>query len=98
MLTQEMLVPVEETLLAGDYRRLWLNDAHALGQIAETLADALGCGGPLGASEDEPLPDPLALAGVAADRIAMLEAMLTVTHGLVAPQNISSMLLHFCLN
>ena len=52
-----------------DYRRLWLEDAHELGQIAETLAHALGWQ----PTEVEPLPNPLELAEVAAQRIISLE-------------------------
>lgn len=53
-----------------DYRRLWLEDAHALGLIAELLADALDWQ----PEQDQWLPDPLALAEAAAQRIRQLEA------------------------
>lgn len=94
MLTVEELAPLGETLLAEDYRRLWLADAHELGLIAETLADVLGWQ----PTTDELLPDALALAGEAVDRIATLEAMLVVMHSLRAPQNISSTLLTISIN
>lgn len=55
------------------YRRLWLDEAHALGQVAETLADALGWQ----PTAQELLPDGLELARAAAERIAELELQLT---------------------
>lgn len=79
MLTEEQLEPVCETLLAEDYRRLWLEDAHTIGMIAETLAEALGWQ----PSDDELLPNALMLAGAAADRLAMLEAQIVMRHGRV---------------
>lgn len=51
---------------AACYRRLWLEDAHTLGLIACVLADVLGWQ----PTPDEPLPDPLELAEVAAARLA----------------------------
>ncbi len=47
---------------AAQYREWWLESEHALGQVAETLADVLGWQ----RSEDQPLPDALELAQVAA--------------------------------
>jgi hypothetical protein len=47
------------------YRSLWLEESAALGLVAETLADALGWQ----PSPDAPLPDALALAEAAAERI-----------------------------
>lgn len=70
----------------GHYRQLWLDDAHALGMIAETLADVLGWQ-PTG---DEILPDPLALADEAACRIAELERLLSGI-GHRGPQRSSSL-------
>lgn len=61
-----------ETLLAGvqlDYRQLWLDDAHMLGQVAETLAEVLAWQ----PTSTQPLPNALALAEAARERIATLE-------------------------
>jgi len=65
----------EETppLLASQYRRLWLDEAHEVGSIAETLAEVLGWQ----PTPDQPLPDALALAEVAAQRIRLLEGLLS---------------------
>ena len=64
------------------YRRLWLDAAHELGQVAVALAEALDwprCDGPNGrASDDVPL-DALALADEAAQRIAELPRLITTT-------------------
>lgn len=70
-----------ETLLSRvrlDYRDLWLNDADKLGLIAEYLAEATGWE----PTDEQILPDPLALAQDAAQRIATLERNLagTVRH------------------
>lgn len=65
---------VEETellppLSAATYRRLWLDSEDRLGLIAETLTEVLGwqptC--------EQPLPDPLELAQVAAARLTARE-------------------------
>ena len=58
---------------AACYRRLWLNDAHTLGQVAEILADALGWQ----PTDEQILPDALELAEVAASRIVELERVLS---------------------
>ena len=56
------------------YRRLWLNSEHELGQIAETLAEAIGWQ----PTDDQILPDALELAQVAAARLASLERAVAV--------------------
>lgn len=53
------------------YRRLWLDSAHELGQVAECLSDALAW---QPAHEGE-MPDALELAQVAATRLAQLEPL-----------------------
>lgn len=63
------------TLSAQQYRRLWLDEAHANGQIAEVLAEALGWQ----PTSEQPLPDALALAGAVAERVVALEAQLVLT-------------------
>ena len=53
-------------LTAAQYRALWLESEDRLGLIAECLAEVLGWE----QSAEQPLPDPLALAEVAAQRLA----------------------------
>jgi hypothetical protein len=65
----------EPPLPAATYRELWLDSEHALGIIAEQLADVLGWQ----PTTTEPLPDALALADEAAQRIATLERLLNTT-------------------
>lgn len=59
-------------LHAAQYRRLWLDEAHTLGLVAETLAEVLGWQ----PTADDPLPDALELAAVAAEKIVELEGLL----------------------
>lgn len=69
MMVKEEVPP----LLASQYRRLWLDEAHQLGMVAETLAEVLGWQ----PSGDEIVPNALELATVAAQRIRMLEGLLS---------------------
>jgi hypothetical protein len=62
-------VKIAPPLSAAQYRRAWLNDAHTLGQIAETLAEVLGWQ----PTAEQMLPDPLELAQEAATRIGRQE-------------------------
>lgn len=65
-MSQEEMPP----LLAAQYRRLWLDDAHKLGLVAEILADVLGWQ----PTPDEIVPDALALAEEAAARLTGTKA------------------------
>lgn len=56
------------------YRALWLDTAAELGLVAEALAEATGWQ----PSDDQPLPDALQLALVAARRLAELERAVAV--------------------
>lgn len=93
MLTEENLAPAGETLLADDYRRLWLATAAELGLVAECLAEALDWK----PSSDTDLPDALMLAGAAADRIALLTAQLMLTR-VIAPQSMDALHLTIYVN
>lgn len=72
-----MVIEVEELepstlaplLTAQQYRRCWLDTSAELGQVAETLALALGWQ----PSADQPLPDALGLAQAASERITAIE-------------------------
>lgn len=81
-------------LQALQYRRLWLDDAHTLGLIAEYLADALGWQ----PTSDQPLPDALELAQAAAERLLELEAQ--AVFGKITRQPVGSKTEHlaFSLN
>lgn len=79
-------------LQARQYRSLWLDDAHALGLIAETLADALGWQ----PTDEQPLPDALELAQAAAERIVELQAQCVL--GKITRQPIMSDSKHLALS
>lgn len=79
-------------LQACQYRRLWLDDAHALGMVAEILADALDWQ----PTTDQPLPDALTLAQIAAERIVELKAQCVL--GKITRQPITSDSKHVALS
>lgn len=75
----EAHLEVAPPLMARQYRQLWLDSEHELGQVAETLAAALGWQ----PTEADPLPNALELAEAAAERILQLQAQAvfaTLTH------------------
>lgn len=74
MMVREEEIEAHLSAVRLDYRGLWLDSEHQLGQVAETLADATGWQ----PTDTQPMPDALALAQVAAARLEALERDIAV--------------------